>query len=497
MLKEVRKPKSPIRREHFFALLLLGILYALLTVPPLKPVSPQVQAKNDPLLVRVVLPPHSQALDALSPYGPGFDSELLDAFSKACGYHLDVLQAKTVREAWEMLAQGKADLFIGSGYEPPADLKQACSAGPAYGTHLPVILRGENAKQLFIKGAVGTRWKQFDSNPFLMRADKTLEKRIRTEAPWLEKGAITRVNTRSSLELILDSVQGGQASYALVDSGKLRLWRPFFPELRTERTLSEPIAYRWYWRTQRRDLAVTLNYFWKAPSTRDRLQILKEKYYGFLPEKSDGAVVAHFLETLAHEMPKYRSKIIHEARRCGIDPLLYVALIYQESQFDPKAVSNTGARGLLQFTSAAASYFGLNNPMNSSDSIRAGADYLKMLWKSLDGFGLSHWNRWFFALASYNQGRGHLSDAMSLAVKLGRSAGTWADLKFVYPKLQKQQYAAQVRYGSCRGQEAVQFVDNIRYYYYILRGLISLSRPEAEHLGPLVGRRLLALGSVF
>ncbi len=490
--EEVRKTGGRLRREHFFALVLLGVLYALLTVPPLNLDSEAGEVRDGSMVVRVVVPPHSQVPEELSPYGPGLDKELLQAFTQACGYELELVYPATLRKAWKLLEQGKADLLIGSGYEPPAHLRGHLAVGPAYGTHEPVILRGENVRQLYVKGAVGKRWKRFGSSPFLMRANSNLEKRMLAEAPWLGRGEITRINPHYSLKVILESLEGGQASYALVDSGQLRLWRPFFPDLHRERTLSEPIAYRWYWRTGRRDLAVTLHYFWQAQGTKARVKQLKEKYFGFLPEKASRTEITHFLETIVTEMPKYRSRILHETRRFGINPLLYTAMIYQESQFDPRAVSRTGAKGLLQFTTAAASYFGLQDPMNSKESIRAGAEYLKMLWDSLDGLGLSHWDRWCFALAGYNQGKGHLQDAIELTYKLGLKGNSWADLKQALPKLQQKKYAANARYGACRGQEAVQFVDSIRYYYYILRGLISLARPEAEDLGPLVGRRLLA-----
>lgn len=518
MPKEQRKNCIRIRREQFFTLALVGMLFILLTIPPLLEASrsaededalsedadnaaeeegPVAEEAYDPQIVRVVFPPHSQTVEALSPYGPGFDDELLDAFAQACGFQLEIQQAATVQEAWNLLDNNQADILIGSGYEPPTEQKNAFGAGPAYGEYRPVILRGENVKRLYVKGAVGDRWKHFEENPFLMRANAPLEKRIRSEVPWLDKGTITRVDTRFSPELIFASLQGGRASYALVDSGRLRLWYPFFPDLRTERTLSEPIAYRWYWRSERRDLAVTLNYFWQAAGTKETLRTLKEKYTGFLPKKYDRLEVVHFLKTLAAKMPKYRRKIQHEARRCGIDPLLLVALIYQESRFNSRAVSCTGARGLLQFTSAAASYFKLHDPFNGMESIRAGAEYLRMLWKDLEGSGISQWDRWFFTLAAYNQGKGHLQDAIALSAKLNRKGRTWADLKEVYPKLQQRKYAALVRHGSCRGREAVQYVDNIRYYYFILRGVISLARPEAQDLAPLVGRRLLAAGDGF
>ncbi|MCS7041754.1 MAG: transglycosylase SLT domain-containing protein [Bryobacteraceae bacterium] len=60
---------------------------------------------------------------------------------------------------------------------------------------------------------------------------------------------------------------------------------------------------------------------------------------------------------LAFPFP-YRSAIEHHARRNGLDPLLVAALIRQESEFDPEAVSSSGAIGLMQVMPATGRQLG-------------------------------------------------------------------------------------------------------------------------------------------
>lgn len=60
---------------------------------------------------------------------------------------------------------------------------------------------------------------------------------------------------------------------------------------------------------------------------------------------------------LAFPFP-YRSSIEHHARKHGLDPLLVAALIRQESEFDPDAVSSTGAIGLMQVMPATGRQLG-------------------------------------------------------------------------------------------------------------------------------------------
>src|SRR5574341_2662381 len=50
----------------------------------------------------------------------------------------------------------------------------------------------------------------------------------------------------------------------------------------------------------------------------------------------------------------YRSLIQETAKRHGLDPLFVAALIYSESSFKPRAVSKSGAVGLMQIMPTTA-----------------------------------------------------------------------------------------------------------------------------------------------
>ena len=52
----------------------------------------------------------------------------------------------------------------------------------------------------------------------------------------------------------------------------------------------------------------------------------------------------------------------------------------------------------------------------------------------------------------------------------------------------KDAYVLNGKNGSVRGEHVVKYVQEIRYYYYVLNGLVVLNRPEAQHLTPLLAR---------
>jgi soluble lytic murein transglycosylase-like protein len=94
------------------------------------------------------------------------------------------------------------------------------------------------------------------------------------------------------------------------------------------------------------------------------------------------------------------SEIIKEAsQRYGIDEKVISAVIKQESSFNPSAVSNCGAEGLMQLMPSTAKSLGVTDILNPEQNIMAGTKYLK---QKLDEFNGSL----PLALAAYNAGSG-------------------------------------------------------------------------------------------
>ena len=69
------------------------------------------------------------------------------------------------------------------------------------------------------------------------------------------------------------------------------------------------------------------------------------------------------------------------------------------------------------------------------------------------------------AMAAYNLGLGHLEDARILTERQGGNPDLWVDVKQRLPQLRQKKYYRTTRYGYARGDEALQYVDNIRRYY--------------------------------
>jgi soluble lytic murein transglycosylase-like protein len=110
---------------------------------------------------------------------------------------------------------------------------------------------------------------------------------------------------------------------------------------------------------------------------------------------SSGSAVASLTAKLPAAGKQYASAIVAAATKNGVDPKLLAALAWTESNFNARAVSPAGARGLVQFMPATARGLGVD-PMNPAQALDGGARYLK---QQLNAFG-----RTDLALAAYNAG---------------------------------------------------------------------------------------------
>jgi soluble lytic murein transglycosylase-like protein len=99
------------------------------------------------------------------------------------------------------------------------------------------------------------------------------------------------------------------------------------------------------------------------------------------------------LETRLHGL------IEEQASAQSLSPDLVRAVIRVESNWNPRAKSVKGAQGLMQLMPATAAEYGVSNPYDPEENIRAGVKYLRKLVDRFDG-------RTELALAAYNAGPG-------------------------------------------------------------------------------------------
>lgn len=105
-----------------------------------------------------------------------------------------------------------------------------------------------------------------------------------------------------------------------------------------------------------------------------------------------------FARTALH-IDAYKAEIAAAAAEFGLDSALLHAVIHAESAFNPMALSNKGAQGLMQLMPGTATDMGVADAFDAAQNIRGGARYLAMLLKNFNGDAR-------LATAAYNAGPG-------------------------------------------------------------------------------------------
>ena len=154
------------------------------------------------------------------------------------------------------------------------------------------------------------------------------------------------------------------------------------------------------------------------------------------------------------------------ARQCGWDWRLLAAQAYQESAFDPEAVSFMGAMGLMQLMPGTARSVGVSQQdvFHPESNIRGAVRLINQLnghYSAIRGES----ERINFILAAYNAGPGHVDDARALAKKYGKDPDRWLDnvdgyvLRMSEPRFYN---LPEVQHGYFRGSETYDYVNSIR-----------------------------------
>jgi membrane-bound lytic murein transglycosylase F len=388
----------------------------------------------------------------------GFEYELAQLFADRLGVKLKVIVPDNLSNVLRLIEEGEADLAA-AGLTITEQRKRRIRFGPVY---------HEVTQQLVYKHGTG---KPKDITDITSGQLEVVAESSHVEQLVSLKEEIPELDWRENQELdnsgLLELVQLELIDYTVVDSNEMSANQDLFPELRVAFDISEPQPLGWAMPLAEDDtLYVEVLNFFQDLEASGELDRLIEKYYGHI-RRFDYVDTRAIHRRIQTHLPRYKDLFQQAAEQYGFDWYMLAAMAYQESHWNPLAVSSTGVKGLMMLTRATAKEMDVTDREDPEQSIFAGAGYLASIKERLPE-GIPESDRIWFALAAYNIGLGHLEDARVITQSQGKNPNDWNDVRDHLPLLSKQKWFSQTRYGYARGSEPVRYVQNIKRYLDIL-----------------------------
>lgn len=398
----------------------------------------------------------------------GFDYELAKRFADYLGVRLEIRQRDNLNQLFDDLDNDDADLLAASLIYNHERLERF-TTGPSYyyvSQQLVYRLgqpRPKNPGDLNGRLAVASG----SAHITLLRGLK------QSKYPQLSWQASSDLNTKS----LLQKVAEGKLDYTLADSATVGLMQRVHPQLAVAFDVSDEEPVTWYLRRDNSDnLSAALLDFYSQLEDDGTMARLEEKYLGHVGG-FDYVDTKTFLTAIDQTLPALRPLFEHYAT--DIDWKLLAAISYQESHWDPQATSVTGVRGLMMLTRVTADSLGIGDRLDPQQSVRGGALYLTHMMQRVPD-SIPDDEKIWFALAAYNMGFAHMLDARALTQKQQANPDSWVDVKLRLPMLSQPRYYRQTTYGYARGQQAYNYVENIRRYEISLVGYLQEQEKKAR-----------------
>lgn len=232
----------------------------------------------------------------------------------------------------------------------------------------------------------------------------------------------------------------------------------------------------WAVRPEARELCAALERWRATPAPRTAARWEKQRSEQLTEVKR--TVRAPYLSRERGVISEYDDLFRSAATTAGWDWRLVAAQCYQESGFDPEALSGAGAQGLMQIMPGTAGDYGLAKEKLTSpeDNVATAGRIINDLTQKLNDVP-SPEERIKFVLAAYNCGLGHVRDAMALARKYGRNQYAWDDVAEYIRLLQDARYYRDpvVRSGYMDGEQTYNYVYSILDRYQEYGGEVAVS----------------------
>lgn len=392
----------------------------------------------------------------------GFEYDLCKAFTESEGIRLEMVVVPDRESLISWVIEGRADMAA-SGITNTEERAKRVAFGAPYLFPKEVVVCSKGSTGLPLIKTVDDLFRY----PIHLRRSSSYHETLKElEKRHGKKLNLVFVSEGLETENIIGKIILKEAQVTIADDHLARMEMVYSEDITTGPVLSEEEEIGWAVRKDAPQLKAAVDRFFSNGAYKPKglsYNMLYNRYF-----KNNGEISAAKSSARADlkgEISPYDSLMKVVAGKRTFDWCMIAAQAYQESKFNPKAKSWVGAVGLMQLMPLTAKEVGVTNREDPYQSLYGGAKYMDKLLKRFDKT-IPYEERYYFALASYNAGYGHLLDARKLAAQKGWNSNQWfGNVEKAMLLLAKPNYAKQARYGYCRGSEPVTYVQNIQRLY--------------------------------
>ena len=173
-----------------------------------------------------------------------------------------------------------------------------------------------------------------------------------------------------------------------------------------------------------------------------------------------------FKDLLSMRYPEFDLMFKEASEETNIEKNLLAAISFQESQWDPRAKSSMGVRGMMMVTLETAALVGVEKRLNPEQNIKGGAKYFAMLYEK-NKIGPTQADKLSTTLASYNLGP---TNIINLANEISNDIEkvSWNEIKDKLKDIESSELNLTDNGSYTRGQQAIDYVSRVKDYYRLL-----------------------------
>ncbi|HEX6592465.1 MAG TPA: membrane-bound lytic murein transglycosylase MltF [Moraxellaceae bacterium] len=445
-----RKALSPKAQPRMLlrAGVLAALLLALFNLQPQSTALQQVQERGRLVVTGISGP---TTFYQTSAGARGLQYELARLFAEDLGVKLVLEDAGSTNAVLNGIRRNQTDIAITGLASDDPRLARLRTAAPYMAVSEQLIQR--------LDRPLPQNFDAIGSARIGVLASSSEAQRLKTLARWRPDIAIIEFDGLDPLAL-MERVDNGELDYVALNSNEFDARRALYPNIGVALNLQDNSELAWaFLKTRDQSLFRAAQAFLarkQADGTLGRLVAFYSQGETFDPYS-----VRSFQRDIAQRLPRYQELFEKNAEKHHMDWRLLAAIAYQESRWQPMAVSPTGVQGMMMLTANTAQHMGVEDRTNVPQSIRGGAAYYQMILNSLPP-SVQEPDRTWMALAAYNMGPAHIDRARAAAQKAGDDADKWM---VVSRHLRDMAQQARRNGRNIPVGQALIYVQQVRRYY--------------------------------